>query len=63
MLPNSTHTVLQLFVALGTHRLEHVEGVAFGAFMYGQAYHESYGYPAGMKVVNLTKVRNRLGTN
>src|SRR4030095_16707221 len=44
----------QVAVALGSHTLS--ASLPFGAFMYGFAFFDSYGYPGGMSLAPIAKV-------
>lgn len=42
-------------VTKGAHRVDHISPiVTFGAFMYGYAWRDSYGYPGGLRLADIT---------
>jgi CUB/sushi domain-containing protein len=54
-IPGTPYSASAVRVTKGVHRVDHTSPiVTFGAFMYGFAWRDSYGYPGGLRLADIT---------
>ena len=54
-IPGTPYSTSAVRVTKGVHRVDHTSPIiTFGAFMYGYAWRDSYGYPGGLRLADIT---------
>ena len=54
-IPGTPYSASAVRVTKGVHRVDHTSPIiTFGAFMYGYAWRDSYGYPGGLRLADIT---------
>ena len=62
-IPGTPYSAAAVKVTKGVHRVDHQSPiVTFGAFMYGYAWRDSYGYPGGLRLADITGICTAVDT-